>query len=138
MLSLDVESLDGAVAMPTQSWNNGWPVSHHRTQETWEDGQAGAGAMPSSAQDTACWGTRETSSLTKCALKTVFVLFQFLTSPSPCLPPPLPPPQTPNLRPKLVKKAFETVSMLPSGYLRDELWCVPPAGWITGTHPRRI
>lgn len=26
MLPLDVESLHGAVAMPTQSWNNGRPV----------------------------------------------------------------------------------------------------------------
>lgn len=61
-----------------------------------------------------CWRTHETSNLTKYTLKTsgqFSGLFQFLSSPSPCLPPSLPPLQKPNLQTKTVKNAFETVSV---------------------------
>lgn len=97
-----------------QILNSGWLVSHCLTQGTWEEGQVGVGPRLNLAENMLCWRTHETSSLTKCALKTLGQfsgLFQFLSPPSPCLPPSLPPLQKPNLQTKTVKNAFETVSV---------------------------
>lgn len=93
-LSLDVNWLDGAVQGDAQILNNGWLVQPLSDTGNIGGGQDGVGAMLSLAEDMLCWRIHETSSLTKCVLKTsrqFSGLFQFLSPPSPCLPLSLPP-----------------------------------------------
>lgn len=123
---------------PPRVGTMGGRYSHCRTRETWGDGRAGAGAKPSLAEDVACWGTHETRSLTECALKTVVCAVPVpalsLPSPASVLA------SSTNTKPPTEnsEKGVRNGLSAPLGYVLDELCRAPPAGQITGTHPRRV